>query len=438
MLPWRVPREHDSLSILFSSASGHSRLPLLTDRSPQPEAGPSFSSFIQSQLFCSHLHAHSLRALFAKSENQHPCFQSVAHDFVESGGIREKKSETTPQNARGFTWPEAFASLVNTMALAANARGRASRVPELITSRDNRWLKQFRAAFAGEKPRDPASPNAEIISIEGPHLVETALRAGLQIAAVLVSEAGARHLPALGEWIPESTRLLATSDRLFAQVAATETPQGIAALVHAPQTCFDDLVRGVPLLLIMAGIQDPGNVGTLLRTAEAFGASGAAACPAGLIGTADPFGPKALRASAGSALRLPVLRGVGTPVLLAQLRVAGVRVYATSPGAASFAEAGAGAGASAPTYAGSATQSTGRESARKPLLPWEVNWREPSALLVGNEGAGLPADLIRSSDAVVHIPQAMVREAGAPVDSLNAAVAGAILLYEAARQRGLG
>jgi TrmH family RNA methyltransferase len=477
-----------------------------------------------------------LLALFPKSENQHPCFQSIAHDFGESGGIREKKSETAPHEVRAtsrpeglvsaldtalvsslrsgiplqriarslrscaserkaipllstacalfekttregvhpmttekvalapyeirgevpgkgsfagkrvtaprtpraFTPPRAFASLLNTMALAANARGRASRVPELITSRDNRWLKQFRAASAGEKPRDPASPDAEIVGVEGPHLVETALRAGLQVAAVLVSEAGARHLPVLGEWIPESTRLLATSDRLFAQVAATETPQGIAALVQAPQTCFDDLVRGVPLLLIMAGIQDPGNVGTLLRTAEAFGASGAAACPAGLIGTADPFGPKALRASAGSALRLPVLRGVGTPVLLAQLRVAGVRVYATSPVAACFAEARAGAGAGAPPYAASAAQSTGRESARKPLLPWEVNWREPSALLVGNEGAGLPADLIRSSDAVVHIPQAMAREAGAPVDSLNAAVAGAILLYEAARQRGLG
>jgi len=321
------------------------------------------------------------------------------------------------------------------MALAANARGRASRVPELITGRENRWLKQFRAALAGEKPRDPGDPDAEIVGVEGPHLVETALRAGIQIAAVLVSEAGARHLPALAEWIPESARLLATSDRLFAQAAGTETPQGIAALVHAPQTCFDDLVRGVPLVLVMAGIQDPGNVGTLLRTAEAFGATGAASCPAWGTGTADPFGPKALRASAGSALRLPVLRGVGTPVLLAQLRVAGVRVYAAVPDTASLA--GADAGAVAPPHAGSPKQTAGRESARKPLLPWEVNWREPAALLVGNEGAGLPADLVRSSDAAVHIPQTAARRTGASVESLNAAVAGAILLYEAARQRGL-
>lgn len=311
------------------------------------------------------------------------------------------------------------------MVLAANARGRALRVPELITSRENRWLKQFRAALAGEsqRGRGAADPETEIVGVEGPHLVETALRAGLAVSAVLVSEAGARHLAELGEWIAEPTRLLATSDRLFAQIASTETPQGIAALVQPPRACFDDLVRGgVPLVLIMAGVQDPGNVGALLRAAEAFGASGAAACAAGGIGTADPFGPKALRASAGSALRLPILRGVGTPVLLTQLRMAGVRVYATSPD----------------TCAGAPPDAAGNAGSRGPFAPWQVNWREPAALLVGNEGAGLPGDLVRSSDAVVSIPQIAARESGVAMDSLNAAIAGAILLYEAASQRGLG
>jgi TrmH family RNA methyltransferase len=295
------------------------------------------------------------------------------------------------------------------MALAANAPGKSSRVPELITSRQNRWLKLFRAALAGEKPRDADGSGAEVIGVEGPHLVETALRAGLKLVAILASETGGLEMPA----VDDSVRMLITSDALFEQIASTKAPQGIAALVKPRQATFDDLVRGLPLLLLMAGVQDPGNVGTLLRTAEAFGASGAAASPSGGIGTADPFGPKALRASTGSALRLPVLRGVSTPIVLAQLRVAGVRVYATSP------EAG------------------GRESPAKPLLPWEVNWREPSALLVGNEGAGLSGELLRSSDAVVRIPQAVAREAGAPVESLNAAVAGSIVLYEAARQRGL-
>jgi TrmH family RNA methyltransferase len=150
-------------------------------------------------------------------------------------------------------------------------------------------------------------------------------------------------------------------------------------------------------------------VGALVRAGEAFGASGVAACSVGGIGTANPFGPKALRASAGSALRLPILRGVSTPVLLAQLRVLGVRTYAACP-----------------------------DTATSPALaPWEVDWRAPAAVLIGNEGAGLPADVARSADAIVRIPHSGTAEGKAAMDSLNAAVAGSILLYEAARQRGL-
>jgi TrmH family RNA methyltransferase len=126
------------------------------------------------------------------------------------------------------------------------------------------------------------------------------------------------------------------------------------------------------------------------------------------MGTANPFGPKALRASAGAALRLPILRGVATPILLAQFRVAGVRVYAACP------------------------------DASQALAPWEADWRVPAALLVGNEGAGLPPELVRSADAVVRIPQSTAPGVEAAMDSLNAAVAGSILLYEAARQRGRG
>jgi len=274
-----------------------------------------------------------------------------------------------------------------------------SRVPQPITSRDNRWLKRFRSALAGDASGD-------LVGIEGARLVETALRSGVEISAVLVSESGARHLARLQPSMPPAARLLRTTDRLFAHAAATEAPQGIAALVRPRAATFDDLVRGLPLVLVMAGVQDPGNVGALVRTAEAFGASGAAACSAGGTGTANPFGPKALRASAGAALRLPILCGVATPILLAQLRVAGVRVYAACP------------------------------DSPQAKAPWEANWRVPAALLIGNEGAGLPAELVRSADAVVRIPQSTTPDAAAPMDSLNAAVAGSILLYEAARQRG--
>ena len=106
--------------------------------------------------------------------------------------------------------------------------------------------------------------------------------------------------------------MLRTTDKLFEGVAGTEAPQGVAALFRQRAWGFDDVLRGPgamrgssPLVVVLAAVQDPGNVGTILRSAEAFGATGAVATR----GTADPWSPKALRASAGSALRLPVLRG---------------------------------------------------------------------------------------------------------------------------------
>ncbi len=298
------------------------------------------------------------------------------------------------------------------------------RALETITSRDNRWLKRFHAALAGEPRR---RSDEEIVGVEGVRLVETALRSGIEIIALLASSAGRRHLETLSPWVPPTTRILTASDRLFGTIAATEAPQGIAALVRPRIATFDDLVSGLPLVVVLAGVQDPGNVGALLRTGEAFRASGAAICSAGGIGTANPFSPKALRASAGSALRLPVLRGVTMPVLLAQLRIAGVRIYAASPD-----------GATSPTGAASPAGAATQPDKDKWLRPWEADWRVPAALIIGNEGAGLPADLVRSADALVRIPQAVAAGAAAPIDSLNAAVAGGILLYEAARQRGLG
>jgi TrmH family RNA methyltransferase len=320
------------------------------------------------------------------------------------------------------------------MAQPANPHSAAdlARQPEPVTSRENHWLKQFRAALAGDSlraPRESASahPTApdressdEVIGIEGARLVETALHSHTEIIAVLVSNSGSRHLRSLAGLIPNAARILCTTDRLFAQISGTEAPQGIAALLRPHVATFDDLVCGTPLIVIMAGLQDPGNVGALIRTAEAFGATGVAASIAGGTGTANPFGPKALRASAGSALRLPILRGITAPVLLAQLRVAGVRVYAACP---DDVRSDSGRSASC--------------SPHEPLAPWDVDWRAPSALLMGNEGAGLPPDLVRSADAAVRIPQAYAGATPAPVDSLNVAVAGGVLLYEAARQRGL-
>lgn len=282
-----------------------------------------------------------------------------------------------------------------------------------ITSRDNRWLKCFRAALSGE--RDAGG----FVGVEGVRLVEAALGSRLPVEALLVSESGARHLPRIAALLASDVPLFRTSDKLFAGVADTQAPQGIAALVQPRQAAVEDLLSGIALVAVLVGVQDPGNVGTIVRAAEAFGATGVATCPAERIGTADPFAPKALRASAGSALRLPIVRGISATVLLAQLRISRVKVYAGvaagTPSASEFAKGASG-------------------TASPPSPPWDIDWKSPSAILIGNEGAGLPAELARAADARVFIPQA---PALAPVglESLNAAIAASTLLYEAMRQR---
>jgi TrmH family RNA methyltransferase len=274
---------------------------------------------------------------------------------------------------------------------------------DVITSRDNKWLKQFRAALRGTGPRD-----GEMIGVEGPKLVEEALRSGLEAEALLVSEAGEREAGQILDAASDSvagiprSRVLRTTNKLFEGVSGTEAPQGVAALFRQREWGFDDILRGAgemressPLIVVLAAVQDPGNVGTILRSAEAFGATGAVATR----GAADPWSPKALRASAGSALRLPVLRGMAIPVLLAQLETAKVRVYAA---------------VSAPLNNGAM-----------------ADLREPSAIFVGNESSGLPAEVERAADAIISIPMAPA------VESLNAGVAASLVLYEAARQRAL-
>jgi len=277
----------------------------------------------------------------------------------------------------------------------------------LLSSRDNRWLKAFRIALRGGLPTESGA-----VGVEGVRLTEEALRSGCKIGAVLFSESGERHRERLAPYIarPEiAFPVLRTTDRLFEGLADTEHPQGVAALVEPRLATFDDLLRTPqsacsPLLVVLAGVQDPGNVGTILRTAAAFGATGAATAADGHSGTASPFSPKALRASAGAALHLPLLPGMSLSILLAQLKVAGVSTLASS------------------------VHEPGGDDA--PLLaPWEVDWCQPVALLVGNEGNGLPIEVERGADARIRIPMS------SGIESLNAAAAAAVLFYEAARQR---
>lgn len=293
-------------------------------------------------------------------------------------------------------------------------------LPSVIRSRDNKWLKAFRAALRG---RGPAA--AEPISVEGSKLVEDGLRAGLEAEALLVSETGERELERILRAAGQTEagisrfRIVRTTDKLFAGVASTETPQGVAALFRQREWRFEDVLRGSasrdgalrgdpPLVLVLTRVQDPGNVGTIIRSAEAFGATGAIAAR----GTADPWSPKAVRASAGSALRLPLLRGMAVPVVLVQLRAAGVKIYAATASSKEEDEA---------------EHIDQSEAMEKTGVATDL--RLPAAIFVGNEGHGLPPEVEHAADGTIAVPISDT------VESLNAAVAGSILLYEAARQR---
>jgi RNA methyltransferase, TrmH family len=274
--------------------------------------------------------------------------------------------------------------------------------PEQITSSDNSWLKRFRSALGGKNERGDAA-----IGIEGVRLVEEAIRSAIPVEAILVSQSGRKHLERIAGRLNDGARVLATTDPIFDALAGTETPQGIAALVRPQRASFDDLVAGPgePLIAVLVGVQDPGNVGTIVRAAEALGASGVATCGSDSLQTARVFAPKTVRASAGAAFRLPIAEGLSPAILQTQLRMAGVRALAA----------------------------TSNESAQDAIAPWEADFRGPAAIFIGNEGAGLPAAIERQADDRIRIPLHTVN--GESVESLNAASAASILLYEAARQR---
>lgn len=253
-----------------------------------------------------------------------------------------------------------------------------------ISSRTNARVKQLRAAFEGS-----ARLSGGLAAIEGEHLLAEAMRSGIALKTLFVSE----HRTVPSEISRETEVLRLTSD-VFRSAVETPSPQGIAALIHPPAFVLEDALNGTPLLLIAAGLQDPGNLGTLVRSAEAFGATGVLTTP----GTVSAWNQKALRASVGSVFRMPVVAATLDDV--AGLRQRGVWLLAA-------------VGAACPRA----------KSAH------DADFVRPCAVMIGNEGAGLGAEWMQLSDEQLTIP------CPGPVESLNAAVAGSLLLYEASRQR---
>ena len=270
----------------------------------------------------------------------------------------------------------------------------------LVTSRANPRVKQLRAAFGGN-----AKLSGGLVAIEGEHLLQEAMRSGLVFKTIFLSER--RNGP---EWIPGNVERIELSEEVFASAVDTRSPQGVAALLVPPvwsmgDACPPSVAGGkAPLLLSAAGVQDPGNLGTLIRSAEAFGATGVLTT----AGTVDEWNQKALRASAGSVFRVPVVEA-GAAELMA-LKARGVRMFAAVAAESESNSVAACAGGVAVSAA-------------------DADLAGACALMIGNEGAGLGAELLALADARVSIPMP------GRVESLNAAVAGSLLLYEAARQR---
>lgn len=271
-----------------------------------------------------------------------------------------------------------------------------------IEGRHNPLVKQLRQAFSHAELTEGGD-----CAIEGLRILEEAIRSGLRFSAVFFRESAQDRAERLLPQIGSQVETLLLPDKLFDSLVPSESPQGVAALVRLKEFSLGDVMEKERMqigpIVVLAGLQDPGNLGTILRSAEAFGSAGVVLGE----GTVSPFNSKVVRASAGSVFRLPVIhcqaRGQGKSAsgkleeVSEKLRAQGVRLIATS------------------SHKGTPLDQADLKSA--------------TAIFFGNEGAGLPREVMAKMDEVIVIPHT------AQVESLNAGVAASIVLYEAARQR---
>jgi RNA methyltransferase, TrmH family len=255
-----------------------------------------------------------------------------------------------------------------------------------VDSRQNALVKDLRRAFQHSELVDGCC------AIEGVRLIEEAIRSGLRFHSVFFAESAVSRLDRLAPQLSSHVELIGLSDHVFSSAVSTETPQGVAALVRWPKFSLEDaLLRPSPLLLAAIGIQDPGNLGTMLRSAEAFGAGGI------FIGerTVSEFNSKVIRSSAGSSFRVPTLHLKAAEV--DELKQRDIRVLATS------------------SHKGDPID--------------KLDLTRSSMVLIGSEGAGLGRDYQALADEFIRVPQSE------KVESLNAGIAASVILYEAYRQR---
>jgi TrmH family RNA methyltransferase len=271
-----------------------------------------------------------------------------------------------------------------------------------VEGRHNPLVKQLRQSFSRAELTDSGD-----CAIEGLRILEEAIRSGLRFSAVFFRESAQDRAERLLPQIGAQVETLLLPDKLFDSLVPSESPQGVAALVRLKEFSLDDVMESERLqvgpIIALAGLQDPGNLGTILRSSEAFGSAGVVLGE----GTVSPFNSKVVRASAGSVFRLPVIHGQAhgqkksaaakLEEVSERLRAQGVHLIATS------------------SHKGT------------PLD--QADLKGKTAIFFGNEGAGLPREVMAKMDEFItisHTPQ---------VESLNAGVAASIVLYEAATQR---
>jgi TrmH family RNA methyltransferase len=260
-----------------------------------------------------------------------------------------------------------------------------------IDGRHNAQVKDLRRAFESGELGEGG-----LCAIEGMRIIEEAIRSGLWIQSVFFSASAENRVHKLLPQLSANVEALVLPDKLFQGAVPSESPQGVAALVRCRQFTVEDVLADTKTgpVLAVAGLQDPGNLGTILRSAEAFRASGV------LLGegTVSAFNTKVVRASAGSVFRLPMAKTKLLPCL-PRLKESGLQLVATS------------------SHGGISLSQTKLSG--------------PLAIFIGSEGAGLPKELLAKMESTVAIPHST------HVESLNAGVAASIILYEAARQRAL-
>ena len=260
-----------------------------------------------------------------------------------------------------------------------------------ITSRDNPLLRQARTVRDGKVD--------ELIFVEGLRLCVEALRSELEIEAVIASEELIRKekaAEAFAKLSQASRRVATVSEKLLESISYTKTPQGIVVLAHRPESSEQRLsvgLRSKALIVLLHQINNPVNVGAILRTAEAAGATGIITTK----NTSDPFSPKSLRGAMGSAFRLPIWRNTEFNEAVAWCREKNISLVGTAA------------------------------AAKMKHTDWD--WKRATALVLGPESTGLSDEEMTATDQTVSIPMQ------GEVESLNVSVAAGILLYEAARQR---